>query len=148
MTRIVTVVCICCVAALSACGRTGGEPSDADSTAVADTTARVSPSTIGARHILIAYAGAQSSSATRTKEEALQQITDIRSQIESGAISFEDAAIQYSDCPSGAEGGDLGVFGRGAMVAEFENAAFALETGGMSGIVETPFGYHLIKRTE
>ena len=62
--------------------------------------------------------------------------------------SFSDIAQTYSACPSSMEGGDLGRFGRGQMHSKFEAAAFALEVGELSGVVETPFGFHIIKRTE
>ncbi|MEM2118627.1 MAG: peptidylprolyl isomerase [Candidatus Bathyarchaeia archaeon] len=61
---------------------------------------------------------------------------------------FANIAKEVSLCPSGKRGGDLGTFGRGKMVKEFENAAFALEKGQTSGIVKTKFGYHIIKRLE
>ncbi|MAH85044.1 MAG: parvulin peptidyl-prolyl isomerase [Rhodospirillaceae bacterium TMED8] len=81
------------------------------------------------------------------KEAALKEIEDLKIEIEDGA-DFADLAVVNSDCPSGASGGDLGSFGKGAMVPEFEKAAFALKVGEVSGPVETSFGYHLIHRTE
>ena len=65
--------------------------------------------------------------------------------ITSGEKEFEEAAKEFSTCPSGAQGGDLGEFGRGNMVKEFEEAAFAAEVGHVVGPVQTQFGYHLIK---
>lgn len=62
--------------------------------------------------------------------------------------SFAKLAEQYSIDGSRKRGGDLGFFGKGMMVKEFENAAFALEKGQVSGIVKTQFGYHIIKRLE
>ena len=61
---------------------------------------------------------------------------------------FSAVAKAVSRCPSGKKGGDLGVFTRGKMVKEFENAAFALQKGQVSGIIKTQFGYHIIKRLE
>ena len=76
-----------------------------------------------------------------TEKEAIE----IRSQLLRGA-SFEDLAKKYSKCPSGASnGGNLGFFGRGMMVPEFEQVAFALKVGEISQPVKTQFGYHLIK---
>ncbi len=61
---------------------------------------------------------------------------------------FANIAKGVSLCPSGKRGGDLGTFGRGKMVKEFENAAFALQKGQISPTVKTKFGYHVIKRLE
>ena len=59
---------------------------------------------------------------------------------------FAGLAQEYSDGPTGPRGGDLGMFPRGRMVPAFDNAVFALEVNGLSEIVETPFGYHVIQR--
>lgn len=92
--------------------------------------------TVNAKHILVA------------EEEKCSEILE---SIVSGKTEFEAAAKEFSTCPSGAKGGDLGEFGRGQMVPEFEQAAFEAEIGHVVGPVKTQFGYHLIKvekRTE
>jgi parvulin-like peptidyl-prolyl isomerase len=101
---------------------------------------------VRASHILLMYEGSMRSSATRSKDKAAKQIADLKQQLDQGA-SFADLAKQHSDCPSGSDGGDLGSFGRGQMVGEFETAAFGMSVGQVSDVVETPFGYHLIQRT-
>ncbi len=60
--------------------------------------------------------------------------------------AFAKVAKDVSTCPSGKRGGDLGRFGRGKMVKEFEDAAFALKRGELSPIIQTQFGFHIIKR--
>lgn len=104
-------------------------------------------SSIRASHILLMYKGSMRSTASRSKDEAQAEIAALREKIEGGA-DFGAVAQDVSDCPSGAEGGDLGSFRPGMMVASFDQAAFALNVGELSGVVETPFGYHLILRTE
>ncbi|MAF48020.1 MAG: peptidylprolyl isomerase [Rhodospirillales bacterium] len=101
---------------------------------------------ISASHILIGHADARSGSADLSREDALAKIEGIKVEIEGGA-SFADQAVENSDCPSSAKGGDLGSFGPGAMVAEFDSAAFELEVDQISDVVETDFGFHLIHRT-
>ena len=101
---------------------------------------------ISASHILLMYAGSERSSATRSKEQARTEIGEIEQQLRGGA-DFATLARQHSDCGSAQAGGDLGSFGRGQMVKGFEAAAFALEVGETSDVVETPFGFHLIRRT-
>jgi peptidyl-prolyl cis-trans isomerase C len=78
--------------------------------------------------------------------QSLNEAVSIHSQITEGT-DFSILAQQNSKCPSGRNGGDLGEFGRGAMVKQFEDIAFELSVGELSGPVPTKFGYHLIKRT-
>ena len=102
---------------------------------------------VSARHILIAYQGAERADATitRTKEEALILIEEVQAKLTAGGV-FEDLAKEYTDDASGKEnGGDLSQFGKGAMTQAFEDAAFALEVNSVSDVVETEFGYHLIQ---
>ncbi|HEY9081082.1 peptidylprolyl isomerase [Magnetovibrio sp.] len=102
--------------------------------------------TVSASHILLMYAGSMRSSATRSKDDAKAQIEALKAEIDGGA-DFAELAKQHSDCPSGADGGSLGSFGKGQMVKEFEDTTFAMEVGAVSDVVETAFGYHLIQRT-
>ena len=78
--------------------------------------------------------------------EKQSQAIKVQEELKAGA-SFSELARKYSTCPSGKRGGDLGQFGRGQMVKEFEVVAFALKPGQVSGPVKTKFGYHIIKRT-
>ncbi|MDH5546135.1 MAG: peptidylprolyl isomerase [Gammaproteobacteria bacterium] len=75
-----------------------------------------------------------------------QECSDLKAQIEDGA-DFGDIARQYSSCPSGAQGGDLGEFGPGMMVPEFDKVVFSAEVGTVQGPVRTQFGYHLLEVT-
>ena len=101
---------------------------------------------VRASHILLMYQGSMRSTASRSKEEAQTLIADLKGQIDAGG-DFAKLASANSDCPSKAQGGDLGNFGRGMMVGPFEDAAFNLPVGAVSDVVETDFGYHLIQRT-
>lgn len=78
--------------------------------------------------------------------EKQSQANEILERIRKGE-SFASLAAEYSLDGSRKNGGDLGFFGRGEMVKEFESAAFALQVGEVSGLVKTQFGYHIIKRT-
>ncbi|GEM_PF-819839 len=104
--------------------------------------------TIRASHILVGYAGSTPDPAvTRTREEALEFIETVQDSLNAG-MDFAEAAGSWSDCPSSEAGGDLNRFSVNLMDKDFETAAFALEPGERSEIVETPFGFHIILRTE
>ena len=75
------------------------------------------------------------------------EIKDIQKKLSEG-LTFEELARDFSTCPSGKDGGNLGEFGKGMMVPSFEKAAFALMPGEVSEPVRTQFGFHLIKRTK
>lgn len=85
-----------------------------------------------ARHILV-------------EEEGI--CNQIKDQIKNGDMTFEEAAMKYSQCPSGDNGGELGTFGKGQMVQEFEEVVFAKDVNEVHGPVKTDFGFHLIEIT-
>lgn len=104
---------------------------------------------VTAKHILIAFKGspaAQQGKAELTEEQAKAKAEDLRKQIVAGTVKFEDVAKKESDdVGSGANGGDLGTFGHGQMVPEFEKASFEGKVGDVSEPIRTQFGYHIIR---
>ena len=78
--------------------------------------------------------------------ETEEQCNDLKAQIEGGA-DFADLAKQYSKCPSGQQGGELGEFGPGMMVPEFDKVVFSAPLNEVQGPVQTQFGYHLLEVT-
>lgn len=89
-----------------------------------------SAESIGAKHILV---------------DSQELAEAIKARLDAGELSFTEAAAQYSSCPSKEQGGDLGSFGRGMMVKEFEEAAFMSPLHAISEPVRTEFGYHIIQ---
>ncbi|HBC86445.1 MAG TPA: hypothetical protein DCZ94_05780 [Lentisphaeria bacterium] len=85
--------------------------------------------------------------ADEQKQKALKKAQEILAKLKNGE-DFAKLASENSSCPSKANGGDLGTFARGNMVAEFEKAAFSLKPGDLSDVVESKFGYHIIKVSE
>ena len=108
---------------------------------------RVNVDAVTASHILISYKGALRSETNRDRRDARKLAEKILKELKSGR-DFAELARKHSDGPSGPKGGDLGRFERGQMVPEFDQAVFGLETGAISEVVETKFGYHIIKRTK
>ena len=90
----------------------------------------ISPESVNASHILV---------------DSEEKANEILADINAGKITFEAAASEYSSCPSKANGGNLGDFGRGQMVPEFDTAVFEMSVGDISSPVKTQFGYHIIK---
>jgi peptidyl-prolyl cis-trans isomerase C len=103
------------------------------------------PEGVSASHILIKF---EEVDTDETKAEKKAQLEKIRTDIIAGTITFEAAATAHSGCPSSAQGGSLGTFGKGQMVPEFELAAFTQEIDEVGDITETSFGYHIIKVTD
>lgn len=76
-----------------------------------------------------------------------EQAQSLKQQIQDGA-DFADLAHQYSQCPSRSNGGDLGQFGPGMMVPEFDKVCFSADVGSVEGPIKTQFGYHLVQVTD
>jgi peptidyl-prolyl cis-trans isomerase C len=104
----------------------------------------VQPKQIRARHILIIV---KDQNDEQQKKEAFEKITMVQQKLKDGE-DFAALAKEFSEGPSNEQGGDLGFFQPGQMVKPFEDAAFALEVGEVSDVVETRFGYHLIEVTD
>ena len=102
------------------------------------------PERVKASHILIKV---DPQANAEQKAEAQKKIDLVQAKLQKGE-DFGALAKEYSEGPSGPKGGDLGYFTRGQMVKAFEEAAFAMKPGEVSGVVETRFGYHLIKVTD
>ncbi len=102
------------------------------------------PEQVEASHILIKFGPEDTE---EQKAEKREKLAEIKKQIDEGADFSELATANSDDVGSAAQGGDLGYFGRGRMIPAFEEVAFTLGTGEVSDIVETTFGYHLIKVT-
>jgi peptidyl-prolyl cis-trans isomerase C len=100
----------------------------------------VEPPQVLCQHILVK---SEQGDLPEAKSAAFEKIRAIRERIVDGA-DFAEEAKNHSDCPSKAEGGSLGWFGRGMMVPEFDKAAFEMKKGEVSDIVTTQFGYHII----
>lgn len=99
---------------------------------------------VKASHILI---GVDAAATPEEKAKAKEKAEAILKELKEGK-DFAAAALADSSCPSKDQGGDLGFFGKGQMVPEFEQAAFSMKPGEMSDVVETQFGYHIIKLTD
>ncbi len=101
-------------------------------------------------HILIAYKGAMRADPkiTRSKEEAKKLATELAAKAKKAAKAFPKLAAENSDCPSKNKGGNLGVWWKGRMAKAFDGALEKLKVGEVSGVVETPFGFHVIMRAK
>lgn len=102
------------------------------------------PEMVRASHILI---GVNGKASAEVKKAAREQAEKLRRDLAAGA-DFAKLAREVSSCPSGKQGGELGLFPKGKMDPVFEKAAFELKPGSLSEVVETPFGYHIIKVAE
>ncbi len=122
-------------------------PKDPNAAAKSETSV---PDKISARHVLVMYMGSQRAPASivRTRDQARALAEEVLRRARAGD-DVARLAVEYSDEPgAGGRGGSLGRFGKGAMVPAFEEAVFKLKVGEISDVVETPFGFHVIQRTE
>ncbi len=139
---------------LGACG----EPADGPEAAVAPPPETVAvevpagdpeprPERVAARHILVTWTGSEGAAfgTVRTKKEAVRRVGEIQEELAAG-VPFPEVARKYSDDPTAGRGGFLGSGEQGTWVPAFEEVVFALPVGGVSGRVETPFGFHIIRR--
>lgn len=104
-----------------------------------------------ARHILIAFKGSPAARPDRpelTEEQAKAKAEELRAKIAGGAAFADVAKAESDDTGSGADGGSLGEFGRGQMVAEFEEAAFGTPVGQLSPVFRTQYGFHFVQVDE
>jgi NIMA-interacting peptidyl-prolyl cis-trans isomerase 1 len=109
------------------------------------------PERIAAKHILIGYAGSpkEIANVTRSEAEARQLAEQVEREVRAPDADWNALAAKYTDEPAGKQsGGDLGHFARGQMVPAFDRAAFALKVGEISAVVQSPFGFHIIRRYE
>lgn len=103
--------------------------------------------TVTASHILLKTQDDKGKElSVEKKKEAKKKVQEALAKVKSGE-DFAKIAQKYSEDPSASSGGQLGTFGRGQMVTEFEDAAFSMKPGQISDIVETQYGYHIIKVT-
>jgi hypothetical protein len=112
--------------------------------------AKAAPSKIIARHVLVQWMGCKraDSNIVRSKDQARAVAQDVLRRLKAGE-DFARVVLDFSDEPgAGRRGGSLPPFGRGTMDKAFEDAAFALAPGELSGIVESEFGFHVIQRLE
>lgn len=123
------------------------EATEADAQAFYDSNTKqfAQPEGASASHILVKFDEGETAEGKAGKKTQLEKI---RTDILAEKTTFEDAAKAHSDCPSGAQGGSLGDFGRGQMVPEFETAVFSQDINSVGEVIETSFGYHIIKVTD
>ena len=137
-------------AATAAAASASAAAAAAPSMAPTATAPAAVPDAIAAQHVLVAYKGAEKApkGITRSKAEAKKRAEEVAAKAKSGS-DFSALVAEYSDDPAAKERqGSLGKFTREKMAKSFSDAAFALAVGESSAAVETPFGFHVIKRNQ
>lgn len=117
---------------------------------VATASAAAAPEQIVCQHVLVGYKGAVKAKRglVRTKEEAKARAGVVAGLAHDDPDGFDELVKKFSDDPSAERLGTTGLVRRADLVKPFADAAFALEIGQVTGAVETPFGFHVIKRTQ
>ena len=118
--------------------------------AASPSAAPEAPTAVAAQHVLVAFKGAKDAArgVTRAKADAKLRAEEVVTKARGGA-EFSALVAEYSDDPGSKERqGSVGKFTRDKMVKPFSDAAFALPVGGVSEVVESPFGFHVIKRNQ
>jgi parvulin-like peptidyl-prolyl isomerase len=140
--------------AAAAAGPAGASPSSTEACLAVASAKRgpnpAEPTRITAQHLLVQYQGAKTAKVhiVRFRDEACLRAKEAREELRAGA-SFADVVKKYSDEPGGdARAGSLGSIERKDVVPAFADAAFGLQPGEISDVVETEFGFHVIMRTE
>lgn len=142
---LLTAVCLFLI--LPGCSEAQGEAKSQSDSKSSAKEEEVNPRMkLNASHILIGFKGAERSEATRSQKEALTLAEKIAKEAQANGADFAALARKHSEGPSGPSGGDLGNFEYGRMVPAFSKAAAGLKVGGVSGPVESQFGYHIILR--
>jgi len=137
-------------AASGAASGTGTSSAPAATATAGDEEEQNAPTTISARHVLVQWLGSERAgkSVLRSREQARTLAEQVLVRAKAGE-DLGRLAVEYSDEPgAGTRGGSLGRFTRGQMVPAFDAVVFKLKVGAISGIVETPFGFHVIQRTQ
>lgn len=159
MLKVVVFSCLACVVACEKQPPTPAAPATASaalptpkpepSRVEPPTTPEPEPDRIAAQHVLIAYRGAKGApkSVRRTKVEARALAEAVLLKARAGE-DFSALAGEYSDDPTRTNRGNLGVFPKDQMVPEFSGPAFKLKVDQVSDVVETPFGFHIIRRNQ
>lgn len=125
-------------------------PSATPSAVASATTPAAPPTTVAAQHVLVAYKGAKGApkTVTRSKADAKKRAEEVVAKAKAGA-DFSALVAEYSDDPGSKERmGSVGKFTREKMTKPFSDAAFALAVDEVSGVVESEFGFHVIKRNQ
>lgn len=121
----------------------------ASASSAAATASAATPDRIAAQHVLVAYKGAKGAKDVKRSKDEAKKLADEVQKKAVGGTDFAELAKQYSDDEASRERlGSVGTFDRTSKVKPFADAAFALPVDGVSGVIESEFGFHIIKRNQ